>query len=113
MDNQLLEQAYRFFNERNLDAVLDLMHPKVSWPNVMKGVYLEGREAVREYWVHQWTTVNPEVTPLRITNRPDGKIEVFVQQVVKDLDGDLLLDTNIKHVYSMRDGLIESMIIEA
>jgi hypothetical protein len=38
---------------------------------------------------------------------------VEVHQVVRDLDGNLLSDSTVQHVYSFRDGLVERMEIVA
>jgi len=37
---------------------------------------------------------------------------VYGHQVVRDLEGKLLLDTTVRHGYRLRDGLIERMDIE-
>src|SRR5207248_1838763 len=34
---QLLEHAHVAFNERDVDAALTLMHPRVNWPNAWEG----------------------------------------------------------------------------
>ena len=39
-DREILAAAYRWFNARQLDAVLALMHPDVVWPNGMEGGYV-------------------------------------------------------------------------
>ena len=36
----------------------------------------------------------------------------MVHQVVRDRAGNLLVDTMVRHIYSLRDGLIERMEIE-
>jgi hypothetical protein len=37
---------------------------------------------------------------------------VHVHQVVRDLNGKLLIDTAVRHAYTIRQGLIERMEIE-
>jgi len=111
-DRQLLISAYRWFNERHLDAVLALMHPDVVWPNGMEGGSVYGRDAVREYWTRQWAVFDPHVESLSFERDERGRIVVLVHQVVRDLGGKLLSDTTVRHVYSIRQGLIERMEIE-
>ena len=41
----------------------------------------------------------------------EGRIVVDVHQVVRDLAGTILSDTMVKHVYVMREGLVERMDI--
>ena len=107
----LITKAYAAFNRRDIEAVLSLMHPDVHWPNGWEGGYVEGRDAVRNYWTRQWSEINPNVSPQQITQLPDGRVEVNVRQFVKDLQGNLLADVSIKHVYTLDADLIKTMEI--
>jgi ketosteroid isomerase-like protein len=109
--HQLLTEAYRAFNAREIDAVLALMQPDVDWPNGMEGGREIGREAVRSYWTRQWATINPHVDPVRIEEDHSGRFIVEVHQVVRELDGKLIVDQTVHHVYTLRDGLIARMEI--
>ena len=111
-DREVLIAAYREFNARRIDAVLALMHPSVVWPNGMEGGYVHGHDGVRAYWTRQWAMIDPHVEPLNIENDDAGHAVVEVHQVVRDLDGNLLLDTIVHHAYTLRDGMIERMEIE-
>lgn len=104
--------AYRFFNARQLDEVLACMIPSVVWPNGMEGGYVYGHQGVRDYWTRQWGLINPHVEPLRMELDVQGRIVVEVHQIVRDLAGNILIDTIVHHAYTMGGGLIESMDIE-
>lgn len=108
----IIAKAYRGFNDRNIDAVLSLMDANVKWPKAFEGDYVTGHEAVREYWTRQWSEINPKVEPILITERPDGKIEVEVKQLVKDLKDTILFDGNVKHVYTIENNLITIMDVK-
>jgi hypothetical protein len=108
----ILNKAYTGFNSRDIDAVFSIMHPDIHWPKAFEGGYVIGHEAVRDYWTRQWSEINPKVEPITITDRPDGKVEVEVYQLVKDLEGNILFDGKVKHVYVIRDNLLYSMNIE-
>jgi hypothetical protein len=108
---ELLTAAYRDFNARRIDAVLARMHPSVDWPNGMEGGRVYGHDAVREYWSRQWSVINPNVEPLNIETDEAGQIVVEVRQIVHDLDGNLLTDSIVHHVYRISSGLIERMDI--
>jgi hypothetical protein len=110
--NDIIAKAYTGFNDRNIDAVFSVMHPDIHWPKAFEGGYVAGQDAVREYWTRQWSEINPKVEPLSITERPDGKIEVEVYQLVKDLEGNILFDGKVKHVYVINNDLLYSMDIE-
>ena len=108
----ILIAAYGSFNARDIDAVLSLMDANVHWPNGWEGGYVEGHEAVRNYWTRQWKEVNPNVEPVSFKENAKGEIEVKVHQVVRDLRGNILADDILKHVYIIENGLIKSMKIE-
>ena len=50
--------------------------------------------------------------PLTFTPRPDGGVAVEVDQVVRDLEGGLLSEGPVVHVYLFRNRLIVRMDIE-
>jgi hypothetical protein len=111
-ERELLLGAYRDFNARRLEAVLARMHPDVVWPNGMDGGFVYGHEGVRAYWTRQWAILDPNVDPEEITTDARGRFVVDVHQVVCDLKGKLLSDVMVRHVYTIRDGLIARMDIE-
>lgn len=106
----ILRSAYRAFNARDIDAALELMHPKVDWPNAWEGGRVVGRAAVRDYWSRQFAAISSNVEPLRFVEEADGNIIVDVHQVVHDAHtGDLLLDSSVRHCYRLKDGLVVRM----
>lgn len=111
-DRELLTGAYTDFNARRMDAVLVRLHPQVEWANGMEGGHVYGREAVRDYWTRQWKILDPHVEPVQIDRDKEGRLVVTVHQVVRDLDGKLLVDTVVHHVYQVSNGLIERMDIQ-
>jgi ketosteroid isomerase-like protein len=106
----LLRRAYAAFNARDIDRALAVMHPDVDWPNGMEGGRELGHDAVRDYWTRQFGLIDSHVEPESFED-VDGKIVVEVHQVVRDLDGALLADQQVEHVYALRDGLIARMDI--
>ena len=112
-DRELLELAYRLFNVRDIDGVLQLMSPDVDWPNAMEGCRVHGRQGVREYWKRQWALVDPHVQPIGFETDAEGRTVVEVHQVVRDLAGLELLNQRIEHIYSIEGGLIRRMDIGA
>jgi len=108
---QLLKNAYAAFNSRDIDTVLKYMHTTVQWPNGWEGGYVQGHDAVRDYWQRQWAAINPHVEPLAFNELPDGRVAVQVHQVVKDLAGNELLNATIQHIYTIETGLVQTMEI--
>ena len=110
---QRLRALYVAFNAREIDAVLAALAEDVDWPNAWEGGRLNGREAVREYWTRQWAEIDGRVEPVGFETRPDGRVAVQVDQTVRDLEGALLSEGRVVHVYAFRDdGLVASMEVE-
>lgn len=113
MDYQkTLTQLYQDFNDRNIDTVLLLLHDNVIWPNGWEGGFVQGHSEVRKYWLRQWSEIDPKVVPISFEERPGEEISVGVHQIIKDLTGQILSDSQVKHVYNFDDGKVSKMIIE-
>lgn len=108
----LFKKAYTSFNARDIDGALSTMHPEVEWPKAFEGGYVKGHQKIREYWTRQWTEINPHVEPVGFIERPDGTFEISVHQIVKDLKGNTIFDGIVKHVYTLKQGLLRRMDIE-
>lgn len=111
-ERELLTFIYAAFNRRDIQPILGRMDPEVEWPNGMEGGWVHGREGVRAYWKRQWAMIDPQVEPIGIEATEDGRTLVNVHQVVRDLNGTVLMDRMVQHVYSIADGLIERMEIQ-
>jgi limonene-1,2-epoxide hydrolase len=105
----MLEALYRAFNERDIDAALDHLAPGVDWPNAATGERLHGRDAVKAYWQKQWQEIDPTVEPMRINIAPDGKAHVLVDQLVRALDGEILQNLKVEHVFEFDGPFISRM----
>ncbi len=107
---ELLKRAYTAFNARDLDGALATMNQDVVWSNGMEGGVVHGHDGVRAYWTRQWSMINPHVDPVSF-KEDAGRIAISVHQIVRDLSGNTLLDRMVEHVYTLKDGLIQSMEI--
>ena len=106
IDAEFLKRVYELFNVRDMERVLDTMHPDVTWANGMEGGYVHGHEGVRDYWTRQWSMIDPHVEPLRFSAGPDEAMVVDVHQTVHDLEGNLLADKMVGHIFRIEDGMI-------
>ena len=105
----LIAQAYAAFNQRNVDDALALMSESVSWPKASEGGRVTGKGEIRAYWSRQWKEFDPQVDPIEIIDKGAGGVHVRVHQLVKTLDGEVLSDSEVWHVYTIANGLIERM----
>jgi SnoaL-like domain len=107
-----LRAMYAAFNARDIEAVLGGMSADVDWPNAWEGGRVRGHSGVRDYWTRQWAAIDPAVEPLGYTTRPDGAVAVEVHQVARTLDGRLLGEGRVVHVYAFSGELISRMDVE-
>ena len=107
----LIEEAYVAFNAREIERALALMTDDVSWPKASEGGRVVGKDEIRAYWTRQWSEFDPRVELLAITEEDDGKLPVRVRQVVKSLRGAVLSDSEVLHVFTVRNGRIAAMDI--
>jgi len=105
----IVEKAYSAFNNRDIDGALALMTQDVSWPKASEGGKVVGKEEIRAYWTRQWSEFNPHVEPLAITEEDGGRARVRVHQLVKSLEGDVLSDSEVLHVFTVNSRLIAAM----
>jgi hypothetical protein len=106
----LIEQAYSAFNKRDIDGALALMTQDVNCPKASEGGgKVVGKEEIRAYWTRQWREFDPYVEPLSMTEEDGGKTRVRVHQLVKSLQGDVLSDSEVLHVFTVNSGLIAAM----
>ena len=111
-EEELLKRIYAQFNARDMEAVLAAMTPDVAWANGMEGGHVHGREGVRSYWTRQWAMVDPKVEPVGFSTGPEGEVIVDVHQVVHDLEGKLLVDQMVVHVFRFGNGRFEGGLIK-
>jgi ketosteroid isomerase-like protein len=101
-----IQNLYDGFNRRDVNAVLDRLAEDVRWANGMEGGHVEGRDAVREYWARQFETIQSQVKPEEISRADDGRVVVSVHQVVRDMNGELIADQQVTHLFTFHQGQI-------
>jgi hypothetical protein len=104
-------ELYRAFNDRDIDGALAHLAPGVDWANGMTGGREIGREAVRRSWTKQWSAVDSRAEPLEITFDDAGNAHVRVDQLVRSLDGKVLMNRQAEHVYEFEGPFISRMTI--
>lgn len=106
IDVEFLKQVYERFNARDIEVVLAVLHPDVTWANGMEGGHVRGREGVRSYWTRQWAAIDPRVEPIGFSTAADGGLVVEVHQTVRDLQGNVMADQMVGHIFRIENGLI-------
>jgi len=103
---EFLTKLYEQFNSRDMEAVLASLAEDVVWANGMEGGHVHGRDGVRSYWTRQWAMLDPHVEPVGFSPGKDGEVVVEVHQVVRDLEGKLLADQMVGHIFRIEDGMV-------
>lgn len=112
-DEQVIHQIYSRFNARDMEGVFALLTDDVAWANAMEGTHVHGKDAIRDYWTHQWSVIDPHVEPLKIAKAADGSLVVDVHQVVKNLEGQTLIDETVKHAFRLDGGRVQRFDIQS
>jgi len=102
---------YRAYNERDIDGATEFLAPEVDWPNEATGGHVRGRSAVRQYWENQWKESNPRIEPLEIDVDDTGHARVRVHQFVTSLNGAILEDRKLEHVYAFDGAFVAKMTV--
>ncbi|MCA1626259.1 MAG: nuclear transport factor 2 family protein [Acidobacteria bacterium] len=103
---QFLQNLYEAFNKREIETIISLMHPDVKWANGMEGGFVYGRDAVREYWRKQFEIIQGQLEPLEYETDENNRNIVTVHLVVRDLEGNLLLEKTVQHIFTIENDLI-------
>lgn len=105
-DRQLLQSLYAAFNNRELETIISVMHPDVKWANGVEGGFVYGRDAVREYWTNQYKVIQVQLETLKFETDDNNRNVVTVHQIVRDLQGNLLVDTTVHQIFTIENGAI-------
>ncbi|WP_295615795.1 nuclear transport factor 2 family protein [Chamaesiphon sp. GL140_3_metabinner_50] len=105
-ERQFLQNLYDAFNKREIETIVDVMHPDVKWANGVAGGFVYGRNAVREYWTNQFKDIQVQLEILKFETDENNRNVVTVHQIVRDLQGNLLVDTTVHQIFTIEDSLI-------
>ncbi|TWT74839.1 nuclear transport factor 2 family protein [Allorhodopirellula solitaria] len=103
---ELLQNLYDAFNEREIETIISTMQPDVKWANGLDGGFVHGRDEVRQYWTSQFENIRCELETLSFETDSENRDVVTVHQVIKDLQGNVLVDTTIQQIFTVKEGLI-------
>ena len=105
-NQQFLQNLYEAFNQGELETIISVMHPDVKWANGVEGGFVYGRDAVREYWTNQYKVIQVQLEILKFETDEHDRNIVTAHQIVRDLQGNLLVDTTVDQIFTIENGLI-------
>jgi hypothetical protein len=106
LNQQFLQNLYDAFNKREIETIISFMRSDVKWANGLEGGFVYGRDAVRQYWTKQFKAIQPELKTLKFETDEKNRNIVTVQQIIKDLQGNVLADATVHQIFTIEDGLI-------
>ncbi len=104
-----IQELYRGFNGRDIDASTAHLGPGVDWQVDVRGPHLDGRAAVRQHWQRQWQDGEARMAPMRIEEGDDGRLHVRVDELVRDGAGNVLVNRQVEHVFTFAGAFIARM----
>jgi NAD(P)-dependent dehydrogenase (short-subunit alcohol dehydrogenase family)/ketosteroid isomerase-like protein len=105
---ELVRQAYRAFNERDVEAAVALMAPDVAWPNLPQGGLIRGPQSVGAHWREQFRQADARIDVDEIAETDDGRVEARVRQIVRGAQGARAEDRAV-HVFSFAGERIKGL----
>jgi hypothetical protein len=106
LSSDYLQNLYDVFNKREIEIIISMMAEDVKWANGMEGGYVFGRDNVREYWREQFKVIRGQLEPLEFEIN-ENRAVVKLRQIVRDLQGNLLDDKTVEHIFTFENGLIK------
>jgi ketosteroid isomerase-like protein len=109
-DEDRIAQLYDAYNGRAFDRCVSMMADDVEWPNEAEGGVLQGREAVRAYFIDITAPVRVHYDLISLHTEADGRICALCRQtIVSAADGSLWSSTRVLHRYTLRNGRVTRM----
>jgi ketosteroid isomerase-like protein len=99
--------VYDAFNEGQIEVLLAAMAEDVHFATTLESGSVDGRDAVRRYWLRQFHHIRPTITPTEVEVIGDDQIVVVAHQVVRDpATKQTLAEQSVRQIYTFRDGQI-------
>lgn len=104
----LIAGYYDAIERRDLEAILAITHPRVRFQNYLDGGEIQGLAAARDFY-RRLLDFAPQLDLIATETLPDGRVRAEFQSSVHSPSGHLWSDTRQEAIYTLRDGLIQSM----
>ena len=108
----LLTKVYDAYNRRDFAAFSAFLTPDINWPDSVEGGRLIGPNALGAYWARNDKSITVDIAVVSIAALPDGRVAAEVNQIVRNLAGQVWSDTCERHVFTLRDGMVARLDVE-
>jgi hypothetical protein len=104
----LIVRYYEALERRDIEAVLEMTHPRVRFQDFLNGGEVEGLADARDFYRRMFELA-PDLDLIAVEEMPDGRIRVDMQSSVRSPSGHLWSDTRQEATYAIADGLIQGV----
>lgn len=108
----LLTKVYDAYNRRDFADLSVFLAPDTNWPDMVEGGRLVGPKALSDYWNRNDKLITVDIAVVSIAALTDGRVAADVNQIVRNLAGQVWSDTCERHIFTLRDGRIARLDIE-
>jgi len=108
----LLTKVYEAYNRRDFAALSAFLAPDTNWPDMVEGGRLVGPTALSDYWARNDKMITVDIAMVSVTALPDGRVAAEVNQIVRNLAGQVWSDTCERHIFTLCDGMIARLDVE-
>jgi ketosteroid isomerase-like protein len=108
----LLTKVYDAYNRRDFANLSVLLTPDTNWPDMVEGGRLVGLAALSAYWARNDKMITVDIAVVSYAALPDGRVAAEVNQIVRNLAGQVWSDSCERHIFTLRDGLVARLDIE-
>lgn len=108
----LLTKVYDAYNRQDFAAFSAYLTPDVDWPNQLQGGRVVGHDAVAAVWRENAKSIQVDMAPVTFALESDGRIAVNVNQIVRNLGGQVWSDICVRHLFTLDGGLIARLDVE-
>lgn len=109
----VIVRYYDALGRRDIEAVMAVMHPEISFQDFLEGGQLAGLNAVRAFHQRMFDTLSPDFDLIKVSVQPDSRLRVEMQVATHDRMGHLWSDTRSYAVFALVDGLIHGIELQA
>uniref|UniRef100_B0T1L6 SnoaL-like domain-containing protein n=1 Tax=Caulobacter sp. (strain K31) TaxID=366602 RepID=B0T1L6_CAUSK len=104
----LIVRYYHALERRDIDAVLEMTHPRAHFHDFLGGGEVDGLADARDFYRRMFELA-PNLDLIAVEELPDGRVRVDMQSSVHSPSGRLWSDTRQEATYAMADGLIQGI----
>ena len=108
----LLTKVYDAYNRRDFADLSAFLAPDSNWPDMVEGGRLIGPDALGAYWARNDKLITVDIAVVAITALPDGRVAADVNQIVRNLTGQVWSDTCERHIFTLHDGKVARLDVE-